>query len=141
MHVAGAARIGGVLEPPQGRPVIIEDDVFLGSQVSVMEGVIVRREAVLGSGVFLTGSTRIIDVSGPDPKILAVKIFKYSGGNQILNYRLGNGKPGKRTGHIQNPGNNPGSKLGIRFGGFQCSHHSKNLGNRHCDICGNGHRG
>ena len=65
VHVAGAARIGGVLEPPQGRPVIIEDNVFLGSQVSVMEGVIVRQEAVLGSGVSITSSTRIIDVSGP----------------------------------------------------------------------------
>jgi 2,3,4,5-tetrahydropyridine-2-carboxylate N-succinyltransferase len=66
VHVAGAVRIGGVLEPPQGRPVIVEDEVFLGSQVSLMEGVMVRREAVLGSGVFLTGSTRIIDVSSPD---------------------------------------------------------------------------
>ncbi len=64
VHLAGAARIGGVLEPPQGRPVIIEDDVFIGSAVSVMEGVIVRREAVLGAGVILTGSTRILDVSG-----------------------------------------------------------------------------
>ncbi len=64
VHLAGAARIGGVLEPPQGRPVIIEDDVFVGSAVSVMEGVLVRREAVLGAGVKLTGSTRIIDVSG-----------------------------------------------------------------------------
>ena len=64
VHVAGAARIGGVLEPPQGRPVIIEDNVFLGSQVSVMEGIIVREEAVLGSGVSITSSTRIIDVSG-----------------------------------------------------------------------------
>jgi 2,3,4,5-tetrahydropyridine-2-carboxylate N-succinyltransferase len=67
VHVAGAARIGGVLEPPQGRPVIIEDDVFLGSQVSVMEGVIVRKEAVLGSGVSITANTRIIDVSIPVP--------------------------------------------------------------------------
>ena len=64
VHLAGAARIGGVLEPPQSRPVIIEDDVFVGSAVSVMEGVIVRREAVLGAGVILTGSTRILDVSG-----------------------------------------------------------------------------
>jgi len=64
VHLAGAARIGGVLEPPQGRPVIIEDDVFVGSAVSVMEGVIVRRETVLGAGVILTGSTRILDVSG-----------------------------------------------------------------------------
>jgi 2,3,4,5-tetrahydropyridine-2-carboxylate N-succinyltransferase len=68
VHVAGAARIGGVLEPPQGKPVVIEDNVFLGSQVSVMEGVIVREEAVLGSGVFLTGSTKIIDVSQSQAK-------------------------------------------------------------------------
>ena len=67
VHLAGAARIGGVLEPPQSTPVIIEDDVFVGSAVSVMEGVIVRREAVLGAGVVLTGSTKIIDVSGDAP--------------------------------------------------------------------------
>lgn len=64
VHLAGAARVGGVLEPPQGKPVIIEDHVFLGSAVSVMEGVLVREEAVLGAGVVLTASTRIIDVSG-----------------------------------------------------------------------------
>ncbi len=64
VHLAGAARVGGVLEPPQGRPVIIEDNVFVGSAVSVMEGVLVREEAVLGAGVVLTGSTKIIDVSG-----------------------------------------------------------------------------
>ncbi len=64
VHLAGAARIGGVLEPLQGRPVIVEDDAFIGSAVSVMEGVMVRREAVLGAGVILTGSTRIVDVSG-----------------------------------------------------------------------------
>ncbi len=66
VHLAGAARIGGVLEPPQGRPVIVEDDVFVGSAVSVMEGVWVRKEAVLGAGVILTASTRILDVSGPE---------------------------------------------------------------------------
>ncbi len=64
VHLAGAARIGGVLEPPQSKPVIIEDDVFIGSAVSVMEGVLVRKEAVLGAGVKLTASTKIIDVSG-----------------------------------------------------------------------------
>ncbi|MFZ0390628.1 MAG: 2,3,4,5-tetrahydropyridine-2,6-dicarboxylate N-succinyltransferase [Calditrichia bacterium] len=68
VHLAGAARIGGVLEPPQSTPVIIEDDVFIGSAVSVMEGVMVRREAVLGAGVMLTASTRIIDVSGESPQ-------------------------------------------------------------------------
>ena len=72
VHIAGAARVGGVLEPPQGRPVIIENNVFLGSQVSVMEGVIVKEEAVLGSGVFLTSSTRILDVS-------QAKLIEYKG--------------------------------------------------------------
>lgn len=67
VHLAGAVRIGGVLEPPQSTPVIIEDDVFVGSAVSVMEGVIVRKEAVLGAGVVLTASTKIIDVSGENP--------------------------------------------------------------------------
>jgi 2,3,4,5-tetrahydropyridine-2-carboxylate N-succinyltransferase len=67
VHVAGAARIGGVLEPPQSRPVIVEDDAFIGSAVSLMEGVLVRKEAVLGAGVILTGSTRIIDVSNSEP--------------------------------------------------------------------------
>lgn len=63
VHLAGAARVGGVLEPPQSRPVIIEDNAFLGSAVSVMEGVMVREEAVVGAGVILTSSTKIIDVS------------------------------------------------------------------------------
>jgi len=64
VHLAGAARVGGVLEPPQSRPVIVEDNVFIGSTVSLMEGVLVREEAVLGAGVVLTASTHIIDVSG-----------------------------------------------------------------------------
>lgn len=63
VHIAGAARVGGVLEPPQSQPVIIEDNVFMGSAVSVMEGVLVKEEAVLGAGVILTSSTKIIDVS------------------------------------------------------------------------------
>lgn len=69
VHLAGAVRIGGVLEPPQGRPVIIEDDVFCGSAVSVMEGVHVKKGAILGAGVMLTASTRIIDVTGPEPVV------------------------------------------------------------------------
>lgn len=72
VHIAGAARVGGVLEPPQSQPVIIEDHAFLGSAVSVMEGVIVKKEAVLGAGVILTGSTKIIDVS-------ADKTIEYQG--------------------------------------------------------------
>ncbi|MHA2018654.1 MAG: DapH/DapD/GlmU-related protein, partial [Promethearchaeota archaeon] len=64
IHLAGAARIGGVLEPPQSSPVIVEDDVFIGSAVSLMEGILIKHDAVLGAGVILTASTRIIDVSG-----------------------------------------------------------------------------
>ena len=67
VHLAGGVGIGGVLEPPGARPVIIEDGVFVGSRVVVVEGVIVEREAVLGAGVVLTLSTTILDVSGPTP--------------------------------------------------------------------------
>mmetsp|Transcript_18078 Transcript_18078/g.41832 ORF Transcript_18078/g.41832 Transcript_18078/m.41832 type:complete len:273 (+) Transcript_18078:146-964(+) len=63
IHVSAGVIIGGVLEPVQERPVIIEDGVFLGSKCSVVEGVHVQREAVLGANVTLTASTRIIDVT------------------------------------------------------------------------------
>ena len=59
--------IGGVLEPLQASPVIIEDGCFLGSRSIVVEGVIVEKEAVLGANVVLTKSTKIIDVSGTEP--------------------------------------------------------------------------
>jgi len=67
VHLSGGVGIGGVLEPLQASPVIIEDNCFLGSRSIVVEGVIVQRESVLGAGVILTQSTRIIDVSGPEP--------------------------------------------------------------------------
>jgi 2,3,4,5-tetrahydropyridine-2-carboxylate N-succinyltransferase len=67
VHLSGGVGIGGVLEPLQASPVIIEDSCFLGSRSIVVEGVIVEREAVLGAGVILTQSTRIIDVSGSSP--------------------------------------------------------------------------
>lgn len=67
VHIAGGAGIGGVLEPIQARPVIIEDGCFIGSRCIVVEGVIVHREAVLGAGVIITGSTKIIDVTGETP--------------------------------------------------------------------------
>lgn len=63
VHLSGGVGIGGVLEPPQGLPVIIEDHAFLGSRCVVVEGVHVSKGAVLGSGVILTASTKIIDVS------------------------------------------------------------------------------
>ena len=67
VHLSGGVGIGGVLEPLQASPVIIEDGVFLGSRSIVVEGVIVEKEAVLGANVVLTQSTKIIDVSGSSP--------------------------------------------------------------------------
>ncbi len=63
VHLSGGVGIGGVLEPVQASPVIIEDDCFIGSRCVVVEGVRVEKEAVLGAGVILTASTRIIDVT------------------------------------------------------------------------------
>ena len=64
VHISGGVGIGGVLEPLQSNPVIIEDNCFIGSRSIVVEGVIVQKEAVLGAGVILTQSTKIIDVTG-----------------------------------------------------------------------------
>ena len=69
VHLSGGVGIGGVLEPVQAAPVIIEDGAFIGSRCIVVEGVRVGKEAVLGAGVTLTMSTKIIDVTGPEPKI------------------------------------------------------------------------
>ncbi|RME88313.1 MAG: 2,3,4,5-tetrahydropyridine-2,6-dicarboxylate N-succinyltransferase, partial [Candidatus Hydrogenedentota bacterium] len=69
VHLSGGVGIGGVLEPPQGAPVIIEDNAFLGSRCIVVEGVRVEEGAVLGAGVVLTASTKIIDVSGTEEKV------------------------------------------------------------------------
>jgi 2,3,4,5-tetrahydropyridine-2-carboxylate N-succinyltransferase len=66
VHLSGGVGIGGVLEPVQAAPVIIEDDCFLGSRSIVVEGVRIGREAVLGANVVLTASTKIIDVSGKE---------------------------------------------------------------------------
>jgi 2,3,4,5-tetrahydropyridine-2-carboxylate N-succinyltransferase len=66
-HLSGGVGIGGVLEPVQAAPVIIEDHCFLGSRCIVVEGVRIGREAVLGANVVLTASTKIIDVSGDSP--------------------------------------------------------------------------
>ncbi len=67
VHLSGGVGIGGVLEPVQAAPVIIEDDAFIGSRCIVVEGVRVGKEAVLGANVVLTASTKIIDVSGTTP--------------------------------------------------------------------------
>lgn len=68
VHLSGGVGIGGVLEPVQAAPVIIEDDAFVGSRCIIVEGVRVGKEAVLGANVVLTASTKIIDVSGDEPK-------------------------------------------------------------------------
>lgn len=67
VHLSGGVGIGGVLEPPQAAPTIIEDDAFVGSRSIVVEGVRIGKEAVLGANVVLTQSTRIIDVTGSEP--------------------------------------------------------------------------
>jgi 2,3,4,5-tetrahydropyridine-2-carboxylate N-succinyltransferase len=66
VHLSGGVGIGGVLEPPGARPVIIEDGCFIGSRAIVVEGTIVEREAVVGAGVVLTASTAILDVTGEE---------------------------------------------------------------------------
>lgn len=67
VHLSGGVGIGGVLEPVQASPVIIEDDCFIGSRCIIVEGVRIGKEAVLGANVVLTASSRIIDVSGEEP--------------------------------------------------------------------------
>ncbi len=68
VHLSGGVGIGGVLEPLQAAPVIVEDNAFLGSRSIVVEGIRIEKEAVLGANVVLTGSTKIIDVTGDEPK-------------------------------------------------------------------------
>jgi len=68
VHLSGGVGIGGVLEPVQASPVIIEDNCFIGSRCIVVEGIRIEKEAVLGANVVLTASTKIIDVTGDEPK-------------------------------------------------------------------------
>jgi 2,3,4,5-tetrahydropyridine-2,6-dicarboxylate N-succinyltransferase len=74
VHLSGGVGIGGVLEPLQATPVIVEDGCFIGSRCIVVEGVIVEKEAVLGANVVLTQSTKIIDVSGNEPVEMKGKV-------------------------------------------------------------------
>lgn len=67
VHLSGGVGIGGVLEPVQAAPVIIEDNCFIGSRCIVVEGALIEKEAVLGANVVITGSTKIIDVTGEQP--------------------------------------------------------------------------
>ncbi|NQZ44839.1 MAG: 2,3,4,5-tetrahydropyridine-2,6-dicarboxylate N-succinyltransferase [Flavobacteriaceae bacterium] len=74
VHLSGGVGIGGVLEPLQAAPVIIEDNAFIGSRCIVVEGVHVGQEAVLGANVVLTASTKIIDVTGDEPVTLKGRV-------------------------------------------------------------------
>jgi len=67
VHLSGGVGIGGVLEPPQSRPTIVEDDCFVGSRAVLVEGIWIEAGAVIGAGVVLTASTPIVDVTGSKP--------------------------------------------------------------------------
>ena len=67
VHLAGGVGVGGVLEPVQARPVIVEDGAFIGSRCILTEGVLIGERAVLAPNVSLTGSVPVIDVTGPEP--------------------------------------------------------------------------
>ena len=69
VHLSGGVGLGGVLEPLQARPVIIEDHVFVGSRSIIVEGAVIRKGAVIGAGTLITSSTRIIDVTNKESKI------------------------------------------------------------------------
>jgi 2,3,4,5-tetrahydropyridine-2-carboxylate N-succinyltransferase len=74
VHLSGGVGLGGVLEPPGARPVIIEDGAFVGSRCVVVEGVLVEEEAVLGAGVVLTSTTAIYDVTGSEERVLRGRV-------------------------------------------------------------------
>lgn len=78
VHISGGVGIGGVLEPLQSSPVIIENDVFIGSRSIIVEGIIIKEEAVLGANVVITASTKIFDVTGQIPIEIKKEIPKRS---------------------------------------------------------------
>lgn len=73
-HLSGGVGIGGVLEPPGAQPVIIEDGCFIGSRCIIVEGMMVEAESVIGAGVTLTASTKILDVTGDTPQEIKMRI-------------------------------------------------------------------
>ncbi len=74
VHLSGGVGIGGVLEPIQANPVIIEDDCFIGSRCIIVEGALIEQGAVLGAGVTITASTKIVDVTQPEMKITTGRV-------------------------------------------------------------------
>lgn len=92
VHLSGGVGLGGVLEPVQAAPVIIEDHCFLGSRSIVVEGVVVEHEAVLGAGTVITASTKIIDVTGSEPVVYTGRVPARSvvvPGNYIKHFPAG----------------------------------------------------
>jgi 2,3,4,5-tetrahydropyridine-2-carboxylate N-succinyltransferase len=76
VHLSGGVGIGGVLEPVQAKPVIVEDSAFIGSRAILVEGVHIEEGAVIAAGVTITGSTKIIDVTGTEPKVYKGRVPK-----------------------------------------------------------------
>lgn len=78
VHLSGGVGLGGVLEPVQASPVIVEDNAFIGSRAILVEGVHIEEGAVIGAGVTITGSTKIVDVTGPEPVITKGRVPRNS---------------------------------------------------------------
>ena len=97
VHISGGAGIGGVLEPLQAEPVIIEDDCFIGARSEVAEGVIVRKGAVLSMGVFLGASTKIVDRATGEIFIGEVPEYAVVVPGALPGKPLKNGQPGPST--------------------------------------------
>lgn len=78
VHLSGGVGIGGVLEPVMARPVVVEDDAFIGSRCIIVEGAVIEEGAVLGANTVITGSSQIIDVRGSDPIVYKGRVPKRS---------------------------------------------------------------
>ncbi|UAT43039.1 2,3,4,5-tetrahydropyridine-2,6-dicarboxylate N-succinyltransferase [Anaplasmataceae bacterium AB001_6] len=95
-HISAGVGIGGVLEPLNNNPVIIEDDVFIGGRVQIAEGIIVRKKSVISSGVNLTSSTKIIDINSdviyqgeiPEKSLVVPGTYKYKNTNYAISCAL-----------------------------------------------------
>jgi 2,3,4,5-tetrahydropyridine-2-carboxylate N-succinyltransferase len=97
VHISGGVGIGGVLEPLQAEPVIVEDDCFIGARSEVAEGVIVRRGAVLAMGVFLGASTKIVDRDTGEIFVGEVPEYAVVVPGALPGKPLRNGQPGPAT--------------------------------------------
>jgi 2,3,4,5-tetrahydropyridine-2,6-dicarboxylate N-succinyltransferase len=97
VHISGGVGIGGVLEPLQAEPVIVEDDCFIGARSEVAEGVIVRKGAVLAMGVFLGASTKIVDRTTGEIFVGEVPEYSVVVPGALPGKPLPNGQPGPST--------------------------------------------